>query len=107
MAVKKAVPKKVTSIKRGNVGEQDAVAMFRNTALNSLKQGRAISVEERYYVENPKQKFAQSKENIKGYFATKKSVPVSAAQTRQGQRRQPIKKAAPKKVTPRRFNSGL
>jgi hypothetical protein len=92
--MKKTAPKKVTSVKRGGeVGEQDAVSMFRDTALNSLKQGRAISVEERYYVENPKQKFAQSKENINQYFATKKSGPASA-----GKAAQQMKKDAAKKI---------
>jgi len=92
MAMKKAAPKKVTSVKRGNVGEQDAVSMFRDTALKSLKQGRAISVEERYYVENPKQKFAQSKENINAYFAPKKSAAAA------GKSAQQMKKDAAKKI---------
>ena len=69
--VKKAVPKKVVRKRSGGeIGEADAVAMFRNTALNSLKQGRAISAEERYYVENPNSNM-RFPEEIKQYYATK------------------------------------
>jgi hypothetical protein len=94
---KKAAPKKAVSVKRssadamernnetafnklytkmnpggGNVGERDAVVMFRNTAREAIKQGMPISNEARYYVQNPTKNYTQSSKNIDEYFAKQK-----------------------------------
>jgi hypothetical protein len=89
----------------GEIGEADAVAMLRKTAREALKRGMPITNEARYYVENPKTVNSRSPEQMGSYFATKKSAPFAAGKVAK-ERGQRIKKAAPKKVAPRRFNSG-
>jgi hypothetical protein len=89
----------------GEIGEGDAVMMFRNTAREALKRGMPITNEARYYVENPKTVNTQSPEQMGAYFATKKSTAAAAGKVAK-ERGQRIKKAAPKKATPKRFNSG-
>ena len=56
----------------GDIAEQDAVIMFRNTAREALKRGMPISNEARYYVQNPTKNYTQSSKNIGEYFAKEK-----------------------------------
>jgi len=78
----------------GEIGEADAVMMFRNTAREALKRGMPITNEARYYVENPKTINSQSAEQMGKYFATKKSTAAAAA----GGAAQQMKKDAAKKI---------
>ena len=77
----------------GEIGEADAVVMFRNTAREALKRGMPISNEARYYVQNPKTVNTQSPEQMGKYFATKKSSAAAA-----GNKAQQMKKDAAKKI---------